>query len=117
MSQVQKLHEVTSQLYELVQEEPAAEEREEIIGKVNDLLDKREVLLQDIQGPYSDEEKKFGKEIVHMDLFVQERTNALMKQVKMDIARTKKQKSSNQKYTNPYQNVSNYDGMFMDQKK
>ena len=117
MSQVQKLHDVTSQLYELFQKDHAEEERDETIEQVNGLLDEREQLLQDIQRPYSDKEKELGKEILHMDQTIQEKTNALMKQVKKDIAQTKKQKSSNQKYTNPYQNVSTSDGMFMDQKK
>lgn len=117
MNQVQELHDVTSALYELVQQSPTFEERDEVLEKLHDLLDRREELLDQVEGPYSDEEKRLGKEIVHMNETIESETQRLMKQLKMDMARMKKQKSSNQKYTNPYQNVNNYDGMFLDKKK
>jgi len=52
MSQVQELHDVTSELYELVQTLPSSDEREGVIEKVNELLDQREKLLLDgMEGP------------------------------------------------------------------
>jgi len=117
MNQVQTLHEVTSELYDLVHIPPSSDEREEVIEKVNELLDQREKLLDGMEGPYSDDEKRLGKEILHMNETIQVQVQSLMKQVKMDMANVKKQKTTNQKYTNPYQNLNNFDGMFLDKKK
>ncbi|QHE53589.1 flagellar protein FliT [Pontibacillus sp. HMF3514] len=117
MNQIETLHDVTSELYDLLQTIPSSEEREGVIEKINELLDQREELLNGMEGPYSDEEKRLGKEILHMNETIQIQVQSLMKQVKMDMANVKKQKTSNQKYTNPYQNLNNFDGMFLDKKK
>ncbi|MYL54013.1 hypothetical protein GLW08_11760 [Pontibacillus yanchengensis] len=117
MSQVQELHELTSALYKLVHETPSSEERTEHIEKLNDLFDKREAYMENLERPTSDEEKALGKEILEMDRVIQDKVNHQMKDLKREMARLKKTKTSNQKYTNPYQQLSNYDGMFLDKKK
>jgi len=117
MSQVQELHDVTSKLYNLVQQSPNFDERDEFLEQIHGLLDKREELMNQVEGPYSDDEKRLGKEVIHMNETIEIEVQRLMKQIKLDMARAKKQKNSNQKYTNPYQNLNNFDGMFLDQKK
>jgi len=117
MSQVQELHDVTSTLYNLVQRSPNFDERDEVLEEIHRLLDRREELLNQVEGPYSDEEQRLGKEILNMNETIESEIQRLMKQLKVDMARMKKQKNSNQKYSNPYQNVNNYDGMFLDKKK
>jgi len=117
MSQLQELHDVTSVLYDLVKQSPTFDERDEVLEKIHDLLDKREELLNQIDGPYSDDEKRLGKEVIHMNETIESEIQRLMKQLKTDMARVRKQKNSNQKYTNPYQNLNSYDGMFLDKKK
>ncbi|KGP91391.1 flagellar protein [Pontibacillus chungwhensis BH030062] len=117
MSQLDQLHEVTSELYKHVQQPPKSIEREDFIEKLSELLDKRERLIKDLEGPYTDEEHEKGQEIIRMNGVVDNRVSFHMKQLKTEIAHMKKRKTSNQRYTNPYQNVSTYDGTFLDKKK
>lgn len=117
MSQVDQLHDITSELYELSQQPPKATEREEFVEKLTDLLEQRDKLIEGLEGPYTNEERHKGQEVIRMNKAVNERVAIHMKQLKTEIAHMKKRKTSNQKYTNPYQSVSSYDGMFLDKKK
>ncbi|GGD10973.1 hypothetical protein [Pontibacillus salipaludis] len=117
MSQLDQLHEVTAELYEHVQQPPKSIEREEFIKKLSELLDKREQLISDLEGPYTDEGREKGQEIIRMNDVVDKRVSFHMKQLKTEIAHMKKRKTSNQRYINPYQSVSTYDGTFLDKKK
>ncbi|QSS99608.1 flagellar protein FliT [Pontibacillus sp. ALD_SL1] len=117
MSQVDQLHDITSELYELAKTPPKATEREAFVEKLTELLEKRDKMIEGLEGPYTDEERQKGQEIIRMNSVVDERVAIHMKQLKTEIAHMKKRKTSNQKYTNPYQSVSTYDGMFLDKKK
>ena len=54
MSAVKKFHEATIKLIQILQS--SQEERDEKVSKVEELLDRREVLMKEIVPPYTPEE-------------------------------------------------------------
>ncbi|MBM7661581.1 flagellar protein FliT [Bacillus mesophilus] len=116
MSQVQEIYDLTTRLYELLKVEGTNEERDVVIPEVDLLLIKRQELLDQLKDPFSDEEKLMGQEIIEMNRVIDEKMVHLKSTIQADINKLKKQKSSNEKYTNPYKNVS-LDGTFFDKKK
>lgn len=92
-------------------------EREQTIEKVTNLLDRRGALILDIKAPYTKEEIKMGRELIPLEQKIQQRLKLLFNNVKSDMRTVKKQKSSNQKYVNPYQSLANFDGAYLDKRK
>ncbi|MDL4839230.1 flagellar protein FliT [Aquibacillus rhizosphaerae] len=117
MNRLNSLYDVTVKLQELVTSKIPDEERQEKIDKVNSLLKERQVLLNEIKPPYTEEEKVVGKRLLPINEEIQQNLGELFNQVKTDMATVKKKKDSNNKYMNPYKSLSNFDGMFMDHKK
>jgi flagellar protein FliT len=113
VSQVEKLHEVTKELYQLVDQQ--SEKRDELIQSVQHLLDKRELLINDLKGPYSAEEQVLGKEIVELNQVINTRFEQIKSNIKNDLSVTKTKKTTNKHYANPYKSV-NIDGMFFDKR-
>jgi flagellar protein FliT len=116
MNHVQEVYELTTRLYELLQVEVTSEERDVVIEEVEKLLMKRQGLLDHLDGPFSDDEKLRGQEIVQMNKVIDEKMVSLKSIIQADLNKLQKQKSSNEKYTNPYKNVT-LDGTFFDKKK
>lgn len=117
MNRLDSLHEVTVQLHEVVTQQVSGENRQEQIDRVNQLLDERQQVLLKIKPPYTEAEKVVGQRLLPINKVIQQKLEVLFNQVKADMGTVKKKKSSNAKYTNPYKNVSSYDGMFLDHKK
>jgi flagellar protein FliT len=117
MSLVQQIYEVTSKLYELLQIVITDQNhRDKVINEVENLLEIRQQLLSDLKGPFSEEEKELGQQIIEFNKVIDEKLDQLKLDVQTDMNKVKKQKTSNEKYVNPYKNVS-FDGMFFDKKK
>ncbi|RCW67088.1 flagellar protein FliT [Saliterribacillus persicus] len=116
MDKILKLYKLTNSLIEEAEKATSSEDREEVIEKINTLLDEREVLLKEIKAPFSEEETKKGQEIIELDGRLQKMLAIIFFDLKKEMRSVKKQKSSNEKYVNPYQKLSGHDGMFMDSK-
>ncbi|MCT2537271.1 flagellar protein FliT [Aquibacillus koreensis] len=116
MSRMKKLHEVTIRLHEAVAKD-SEDQREEKIEKINHLLQEREEILKEVKPPYTDAEKQIGRHLLPINQEIDDKLQSVFFEIKKDMATMKKKKSSNTKYTNPYKNLSNYDGMFLDHKK
>ncbi|MFB1049898.1 flagellar protein FliT [Paraliobacillus sp. JSM ZJ581] len=114
-----QLYERTNELLLLLDENvsKAVEEREKIIENVNVLLNHREIILAEIKPPYTAEEKEIGIKLVPLEQKIQQRLNLLFTNIKTDMRTVKKQKSTNQKYMNPYQSLANSDGSYLDKRK
>ncbi|WP_226037147.1 hypothetical protein [Aquibacillus saliphilus] len=117
MNRMDSFYQVTMELHKLVTENSASEKRTETITTINNLLDKRQQLLNEIKPPYTDKEKEIGQQLLLRNKEIEQKLDEIFNQVKTDMGTLKKKKSSNTKYTNPYQNLSNFDGMFLDHKK
>lgn len=115
MEHLQKLESITQELFVLVQDS-GNHDRDELIEKITNKIEQRDVLILQLPTPFSDEEKKIVDRIMKQDQIIKERLASIFLSVKKDIALLKQQKLQNKGYTNPYQNFNN-DGMFFDKKK
>jgi flagellar protein FliT len=117
MNRLRAFSQTTKKLHELLHQQNDLENREETIARINIMIEKRAHLLLQIQPPFSEEEKELGEELIPINQEIQTKMNELFDQVKNDVKTIKRQKTTNSKYMNPYKNLSNYDGMFLDHKK
>jgi flagellar protein FliT len=115
MTAVQHCYDLTKNLLQAVQS-INEENRDNVIGKIEELLEKRQAILEQIKPPFSNEEKELGKEIVKMNRALDTNLSLLSNDIKRDMNGLNKKKVSAKKYTNPYESV-NFDGMFYDKKK
>ncbi|WP_281975966.1 flagellar protein FliT [Halobacillus litoralis] len=107
---------ITNKLDEVVHQQVTEKNRTAVIDEVEVLLDKRASMLENLPEP-SQEEKPLVKEVLQRDLKINQKLEFLFDGLKDDMRNMKKQKSSKQRYINPYQSVSGYDGMYLDHKK
>ncbi|QAS53709.1 flagellar protein FliT [Halobacillus litoralis] len=107
---------ITKKLDEVVHQQVTEKNRTALIEEVEVLLDKRASMLENLPEP-SQEEKPLVKEVLQRDLKINQKLEFLFDGLKGDMRNMKKQKSSKQRYINPYQSVSGYDGMYLDHKK
>ncbi|WP_342534746.1 flagellar protein FliT [Lysinibacillus sp. FSL K6-0057] len=118
MQPIEQLLQVSANLYKILGEIPAGEERDEYINQINDLLNKRGQIMEVLK----QENFQFNQENrIHLTLFeldngIKERLAAVMEAVKQDMANLQKTKKSEQQYFNPYSNVRVMDGMYYDKK-
>ncbi|MEK5390064.1 hypothetical protein NSQ59_06720 [Margalitia sp. FSL K6-0131] len=115
MSAVHQLLSLTKKLYEVSKSEINTNVDEKI-HEINDLLEKREAVLSniDIQS-LNDEEKKYIKEIVEMDSVIKEHCQTILSGIKEKISNLNKSKNTQHKYRNPYSQV-NQASRFFDKK-
>lgn len=114
MSALTQFHVVTSKLIEIL-EKSADIDRDEKISLVEGLLGKREALVAEIVAPYTEEEKLLGAKIVELNKSLTRLLSMEKVLIQKDIKDLTHKKESNNKYANPYQNLST-DGMFYDKK-
>ncbi len=114
MSPVKKFYEATIELIQILQSPQG--ERNEKITKVEELLDKREVLMKELVPPYTPEEMELGKQLVELNSRFEQLLKTEKVSIQKDIKNLQAKKESNTKYVNPYQNLST-DGMFYDKRK
>lgn len=113
MSIVKQAYDCTLDLMRILQ---ADMDRDEKINQVETALEKREQLLQRMAGPYSEEEKQLGQQLIQLNQKLTEILTMEKMLIQKDIKDLSVKKESNDKYVNPYQNIST-DGMFYDKKK
>ncbi|SDM20495.1 flagellar protein FliT [Sediminibacillus halophilus] len=116
-NRIQPLYDITLELSQKLKGEIPADQREEIISEINSVLEHRDKMIEGIKPPYSEEEMETGRTLLPINREVQDKLKQLLIRLRTEMKTVKKQKSSNNKYTNPYKQLANYDGMFLDQKK
>lgn len=114
MTSVRECYNLTKELQQVLQT-VTTENRDEVIEKIEVLLGKRDSILDQLKPPFTDEEKKLGKEMINMNVEINTKLNVLKSTIQRDINGLSKKKSSVKKYTNPYESV-NFDGMFYDKR-
>ncbi|MGJ9457619.1 flagellar protein FliT [Oceanobacillus sp. CF4.6] len=117
MNRAEPIYEITMKIKTLLEQDITAKSRESVIEELNNLILNRGVYMEKLKPPYLEEEKKIGKELLLINNEIQKKMQILFAELKLEMRQVKKQKKSNQSYTNPYKHVQTIDGMFMDSKK
>lgn len=117
MNRLQPIYDLTIELKNRLDEPISAKSREAVIIDLNRLLIKRGVEMENLSAPFSAEEQNLGEKLVPINEAVQKKMQVMFNGLKTEMKQVKKQKKSNQSYTNPYRSVQAMDGMFMDRKK
>jgi len=117
MNRLEKLYKITKQLKIVVSQQITAENREQVIQTINQLVEQRGMYMKEIVPPYTEAEKAMGEELIIINKQIQDQLDKLFEGLKKEMRQIKKQKKSNQSYINPYKKVQTMDGMFLDQKK
>ncbi|WP_181347269.1 flagellar protein FliT [Thalassobacillus sp. CUG 92003] len=117
MNTIEYIYQLSLQLNERLEQDHSKQDRAQVVDDVNDILDERGRYLEDAPSPETDEEKQWAAHILEMEPRSQAKLETLFTGLKAEMKSMKKQKSSNRKYVNPYQNVATSDGMFLDKKK
>lgn len=97
-------------------ENVSEDKRDEVIERVEKLLDVREQLQKNIQPPFTKEEEAFGKEVIQLEKNFQQQLTDFFKSIREDISVTQSKKSNMTNYVNPYQNIAR-DGSYYDTKQ
>jgi flagellar protein FliT len=117
MNRVQPIFELTVQMQILLEDDIATQERKDVIDQLNMLLLERETFMEQATEPFTKEEIELGKKLVPMNREIEAKMEVIFSEIKDEMKQVKKQKQSNRKYVNPYENIQTIDGMFMDKKK
>lgn len=117
MIQLEIYKEKTTELLQLLENPIKLDDRNDVVNKVDQLLNEREVVISEIKPPYDEATIQLGKEVVQLDEQLKPKLDVLLLKIKSDMKNNKKQTRSTKQYLNPYQKLANYDGMFMDSKK
>ncbi|MBS4178303.1 flagellar protein FliT [Lederbergia citrea] len=116
MSAVEKCIQVTESLLELARISHK-NDRDETIGKIDDLLNQRETLLPLIKGPFSTEEKSAGKRLIQLNEELNLHLGKMRMHIQRDINELEHKKTTAERYSNPYAAAEQLDGMFYDKRK
>jgi flagellar protein FliT len=114
---VQNCFDITKELFEVLTAPHSGEQdRDQTIERIDNLVDKREGLLKDIQPPFSEEEKELGQQMVKMNKVIDQKLSLLREEIKRDMNGINKKKTNVKKYSNPYENMQ-FDGVYYDKRK
>ncbi|MBE2906177.1 flagellar protein FliT [Anoxybacillus flavithermus] len=116
MSVVFTLLEATRQLANVLREPVSKEKRDEVIARIEQLLEERERLLAKLPSSLTAEERKMGQEILALNAEIDEKLQQLKQQIQFDLKQTKKTETVVKHYNHPYEPLS-IDGMFYDKKR
>lgn len=115
MNKVKPVFECTVKLLKLLENEAEAD-RDDKIKQINDYLEKRQIAMNELVPPYSDQEMELGVQLVELNktltLLLEREKSAILDDLKTVIAK----KKSNVKYTNPYESLLT-GGVFYDKRK
>lgn len=111
---VQDCYELTKKLIDLLKN-VNEENRDEVIANVEDMLEQREMILQQLNPPFSNEEQQMGEQLIKQQAELDQLLQALKSQIQKDMNGLNKKKASVHKYVNPYEALQN-DGAFYDKR-
>src|SRR5699024_8720260 len=99
MGELKAVYEITKQLEEVLNQISNVD-RTELIQQVNELIEQREEMIQRLSKPYSSEEIKIGRQIIHMNNLIKEKMDLLYQNVKEDMKQVQKIKTQNYNMNN-----------------
>jgi flagellar protein FliT len=109
----------SANLYKLLTTIPPGTERVEFIEKVNELLDERELLVEQLkkEGFKYDENDSTHKTLFELDQGIQKRLGLVLDGIKKDLISLQNSKKNEQHYIDPYEKIRNLEGRYYDGKK
>ncbi|MFC4557518.1 flagellar protein FliT [Virgibacillus kekensis] len=117
MNTLKELYEVTEKLDVILSGKITPANRNEVIDQINNMVERRGMLMKDISPPHSEEEKQLGNDLVKLDQEIRKKMDTMFTELKTEMKQSKKQKKSNRTYVNPYKNVGSSDGRYVDSRK
>lgn len=117
MSRIHALYSTTLTMSELLSQKITSTNREEVMQKIDDLLELREKQMEYIKPPFTKEEQHLGEQVIQLNEQISKKMDHLFESIKTDMRLVKKRKESNRSYINPYGKIKSTDGMFMDSKQ
>lgn len=119
MDQIQKFLQVSAQLYKHLTKLPPDKERDEYIQKIDEYLDKRGSIIEQIQqlegNPLPGH--PFEKQLRELDKGIMERLKKAKAEIGQDMKNLQISKTSGRRYVDPYASVRTMDGTFFDGRK
>jgi len=116
MKALEDYYQVTKETIEMLEGEEWEKNREEVIGKLDRSILKREKLQLEIKPPFTEEDQALGERCIALNQRLSELMGIKKEEIAADIKRVKQQKRHNQKYANPYDSVMT-DGFYYDKRK
>ncbi|GGB43756.1 flagellar protein FliT [Fictibacillus barbaricus] len=116
MPAIKILLEITKNLHNHVSPGLPKENRESYIERLNELLEQRQVAMNQLPSSYSAEEQRVGQMIIKLNESIDPLLARQFEEIKHNLTIMKKKKVKNNQYANPYQTLSG-DGMYFDKKK
>ncbi|MBS4161541.1 flagellar protein FliT, partial [Klebsiella pneumoniae] len=83
-----------------------APESDELLQSIEEFLQKREGLINEIKPPLSEEEKLKLEQVLELEPLVMTELKRLRQDVKNELLLAKKKRSLHQTYRNPYNNMT-----------
>lgn len=117
MNRLNELYEVTKELDNLLSNKATINNRQEVIDKVNHLVEKRSSYLSNLTPPYTKEEEQIGEKLIIMNNRIQKELDILFESLKTEMKQVKQQKKSAHSYITPYNKLGATDGVYMDTKE
>lgn len=117
MARLNTLYQLTIDLKELLMQKVTPQQRDDVLLKMNQLIEARSIEMQKITPPYTEKEKEIGQKIVQLNHTIEQRMNLLFDELKQEMKQLNKQKKSNRSYINPYGKITSTDGMYLDSRQ
>lgn len=117
MNRVQSVYNKTITILKLLKEQKDySNHREDVLSQLNELISERETLMEDLDPPYTEEEKGIGKKIITLNQQLEEEMEILFNYIKDDMKKMKQNRELNYTYIRPYGKPKTIDGMYVDNK-
>ncbi len=105
MSAVENVFHLNREFLEEMSKPSSKNDRDSLILKINEFLAKREILLKDMKGPYTAEEKQLGLQMIEDEQKIHALLYSLKSEIQQDFSSAKNIKKNAPKYINPYSNM------------
>ncbi|MFJ8261817.1 flagellar protein FliT [Rummeliibacillus sp. NPDC094406] len=119
MELLQELLQVSAQLFKHLTMLPPDKERDDYIKKIDDYLDKRGEIIEQLQqievNPLPGH--PFEKQLRELDKGIRDRLQKSKNEIAQDIKNLQKSKTSERRYVDPYASVRVMDGTYFDGRK
>lgn len=113
MNPLKEILQITRKLKEHLMNGTDNEDREQFIGQIEVLLNKREQYFSDIPINFTEDEQNLNEEILRLNREIAPLLTRYLNEIKMDIKKLNQSKKTVRGYNNPY---APEDGMFLDKR-
>lgn len=116
---LQQVLKQSTDLYSFLEKPTKSEERTQYIEQVNELLDRRGVLMEQLKEANFtfDSTNATHRMVAELNAAIEQRLQKVLADVKVDLKNLQVAKKNEQQYVTPYSSVQTMDGMYYDKKK